>query len=936
MDSAIGPGAESAEKRNCAEAVVAETGARRSKRRLIFMQRTDRADRVTASQGPDGATLAGGTPNRSEEDLCRPDEAANVGSAAKASAAAWAYEEEAEVFGSDGTSEEENQADVREPPIAAMGGGAEGSQDCALLRELARSGGDTGMGEDHAVEIADATNMSAKATKAWRTETSDDSWAPAGEVRMDMVVKGFGDISVHAEEANADDRGVIHAEQDHPMKLKDDTDGSNADHNMNKDGYNFKSDSNDMKDKKGKRGKRDRKNKQGKAEERDENDTKHTKDAIVTSDWNDEKGKKEKGGARETRHTKDKAVTSDKKDTSHKDVKKDKKHKKEKKSQKGNNGMADSKSMTDNAGNLDNMDETDKPHQTYKRVKEDMRENGDAKSTKDVVNGDGGAEKLENNRRKAANTQASLRLADGSVADVAMGFEAVPSGCSSSDASLPADDDAADAEVGEGETERSRGPSDRSSAPFGDHEDVLAALLASVGKALGMSVLARRKALVTLAVELARFADKDDLNHFLRSLQAMAFDRNKQARQEASRIVQERALARTRTAIAKAKAQALSDARAKAMAAKAGAEDAKAVGMKRTVLMAPALNSTRLPLRPGIQACNYFIKTGECWYGEACKWDHPEASAAQHRLAERDIALVDRTGEWNRCQRYKGDSFGVEDRYETEPATSSEAANPLPETAPPDPKPLPASKLKRKQPLDENIHRVLELLRGVQDSRPILRGETIHVENLRWFAKSMLEVADRATHWEMAWLQLPVRKEKRHEVGAPLVRLLLDLMVEGASSAKRVGDVLAWLSRAHRVKVKTIEETLGTWMAQIRDSAELKADDRRVLSWALFNWFPQPKISPWGWSRIGWSWQEWWKLVERLLDKLPGAHAFDILRHMLENMQEQEGTLICEQQAWDQAKCRKMQEKLKALSGLEEIDLREKLGPVILHKDAER
>jgi len=36
-------------------------------------------------------------------------------------------------------------------------------------------------------------------------------------------------------------------------------------------------------------------------------------------------------------------------------------------------------------------------------------------------------------------------------------------------------------------------------------------------------------------------------------------------------------------------------------------------------------NSKGFPLRPGVQICTFFQKTGECKFGSSCKWDHDEA-----------------------------------------------------------------------------------------------------------------------------------------------------------------------------------------------------------------------------------------------------------------------------------------------------------------------
>lgn len=68
---------------------------------------------------------------------------------------------------------------------------------------------------------------------------------------------------------------------------------------------------------------------------------------------------------------------------------------------------------------------------------------------------------------------------------------------------------------------------------------------------------------------------------------------------------------------AKAKAQALEEVEGRI---------ARDVGEHvRLVLARQGLNSKRLPLRPGLPPCGYFMRKGSCKRLKACMWDHPEA-----------------------------------------------------------------------------------------------------------------------------------------------------------------------------------------------------------------------------------------------------------------------------------------------------------------------
>eukprot|EP00913_Durusdinium_trenchii_P025766 g24182.t1 len=64
-----------------------------------------------------------------------------------------------------------------------------------------------------------------------------------------------------------------------------------------------------------------------------------------------------------------------------------------------------------------------------------------------------------------------------------------------------------------------------------------------------------------------------------------------------------------------------------------------------------------------------------------------------------------------------------------------------------------------------------------------------------------------------------------------------------------------------------------------------------ILSWLLFHWFPRNQTAGWGWWRVGWSWSEWWKVVERLLGKAQSfpQSALGMLKDAMIRMQEQKG-----------------------------------------------
>lgn len=112
------------------------------------------------------------------------------------------------------------------------------------------------------------------------------------------------------------------------------------------------------------------------------------------------------------------------------------------------------------------------------------------------------------------------------------------------------------------------------------------------------------------------------------------------ARVEAEAAAQAQVLVHAQTANAEAQAEAVAQAMAYQRQQAEQAEQAQAMALQqveashqaevaisasdRTLLRAQGLNSKRLPLRPGMATCGFYMRRGECRYGRACKWDHPE------------------------------------------------------------------------------------------------------------------------------------------------------------------------------------------------------------------------------------------------------------------------------------------------------------------------
>eukprot|EP00929_Paragymnodinium_shiwhaense_P009479 TRINITY_DN11365_c0_g1_i3.p1 TRINITY_DN11365_c0_g1~~TRINITY_DN11365_c0_g1_i3.p1 ORF type:complete len:615 (+),score=190.98 TRINITY_DN11365_c0_g1_i3:75-1919(+) len=237
-------------------------------------------------------------------------------------------------------------------------------------------------------------------------------------------------------------------------------------------------------------------------------------------------------------------------------------------------------------------------------------------------------------------------------------------------------------------------------------------------------------------------------------------------------------------------------------------------------------------------------------------------------------------------------------------------------------------------PKDVNIDAVLELCREMQTKRPVLREQTIHRPSLKYFATTMLGLADRESHWTTGWMQLLIPEEKRHQVGVMLVAILLELAEQSPQRIPAVGDAVAMLTKGGRIKSKMLEEAWDSWAARrLRLEEHLKQPGKvwQVVAHWLTHWFPRPKNASWGWSRIGWSFAEWWKTQERFLKGLDDTRGRGILEGMLELMREKEdGRPVCQQtQSWTPDRLEKLRVKMRALcSGMTEAEVGDLLDRV--------
>lgn len=166
----------------------------------------------------------------------------------------------------------------------------------------------------------------------------------------------------------------------------------------------------------------------------------------------------------------------------------------------------------------------------------------------------------------------------------------------------------------------------------------------------------------------------------------------------------------------------------------------------------------------------------------------------------------------------------------------------------------------------------------------------LQAENFRNFVKEVFTAATQPNHWEEAWRRTAFPEELRAEASQAFLQNLLDCATSDVAQVKdpviAAALAIAALSRSFYIKRQCVEDFFVEKVQSDNPSTW------QILSWLLFHWFPQTKTAGWGWSRVGWSWSGWWKVVERLLNQaqknFPEA-AFNMLKETLVRMQEQKG-----------------------------------------------
>mmetsp|Transcript_56539 Transcript_56539/g.148706 ORF Transcript_56539/g.148706 Transcript_56539/m.148706 type:complete len:166 (-) Transcript_56539:39-536(-) len=154
-----------------------------------------------------------------------------------------------------------------------------------------------------------------------------------------------------------------------------------------------------------------------------------------------------------------------------------------------------------------------------------------------------------------------------------------------------------------------------------------------------------------------------------------------------------------------------------------------------------------------------------------------------------------------------------------------------------------------------------------------------------------------------------------------VVQVILEVGLD-SELAENVGDILIELIKGHRTKIKAIEEAVSTLF-------ECGGDQHSCLQRFLIMLFPKSPTSEWGWSRVGWSWQQWWSTAEKILGALEASSAFELLVLLLTAIEVESGAYLPHQQIWDNTRLAKVRAALCKYGGFGEDALAENVTLVL-------
>lgn len=218
----------------------------------------------------------------------------------------------------------------------------------------------------------------------------------------------------------------------------------------------------------------------------------------------------------------------------------------------------------------------------------------------------------------------------------------------------------------------------------------------------------------------------------------------------------------------------------------------------------------------------------------------------------------------------------------------------------------------------------LYILLGELTANPVYSDGALNEARLGEVLKRLWDGAARKPKdWIVAWQAMKIVVEKQGEA----LQKFLNMAFMQTTDPERAAMVMAELVKAHKVKMRSVEEVLVAFGHNLDGILAINEHAWHIYAQFLVHVFPKPAASGWGWSRVGWSWQSWWKFTEQCIQSLEPFRASDVLCTILRLIQERECQPLGEIAAWTEGdKLNRIVTKLSELGSCDSAEALEKLS----------
>lgn len=155
-------------------------------------------------------------------------------------------------------------------------------------------------------------------------------------------------------------------------------------------------------------------------------------------------------------------------------------------------------------------------------------------------------------------------------------------------------------------------------------------------------------------------------------------------------------------------------------------------------------------------------------------------------------------------------------------------------------------------------------------------------------------VARKPKDWVAAWQGMSVPADKQ----AAVLQKIMNMSFQQADDTERGPMIVADLVKAHKVKLRACEEVFVAFGHNLDGILAINEEAWHSYAHFLTHVFPKQANAGWGWSRVGWSWNSWWKFTEACTQTLEPSRSADLLCVILRFIQEREGMALSDVPAW--------------------------------------